>query len=310
MRNTNALIAMHAAKDVPNERFTAMTRLDQNRAAGAARGEGRRRHRRRGATCSSGATTRRPRSPTSRTAWIGGKSAAEVITDHDWLKGDFFTTVQKRGAAIIAAPWPLQRRRRTDLVDHVRDLSVATEDGGWRSAACRPMASYGVPEAHLVLPREERRRGGYEINQGLGNSATSARTSSPPASRSSSRSVTPSRSPRLSPMAAAVRRGAGSRLATPAPRAWILARASFFVPFGIGVVLMALAYFGIKRHRVRPRAPGPSRPARGDRRDLRLPAQDLRRALVPGRATRRGRRGGTLDAQSAVGGVDGLRRIR
>lgn len=167
--NTNALIAMHAAKDVPNERFTAMTRLDQNRAqaqlaakAGVATADVSH-----VLIWGNHSATQVPDFENSR---IGGKSAAEVITDHDWLKGDFFTTVQKRGAAIIAARGLSSAASAANgLVDHVRDLSVATEDGGWRSVCVPSDGSYGVPEGLISsFPVKSDGSGGYEIVQGLG----------------------------------------------------------------------------------------------------------------------------------------------
>ena len=100
--NTNALIAMHAAKDVPDERFTAMTRLDQNRAQNQLA-------RKAGVPIDQvenmliWGNHSATQVPDFRNTTIGGRPGHEVITDHEWLKGDFFTTVQKRGAAIIAA---------------------------------------------------------------------------------------------------------------------------------------------------------------------------------------------------------------
>ena len=100
--NTNALIAAKNAGDVPFERFSAMTMLDENRA----------RHQ---LAHKAGVDVNSVRNmtiwgnhsatqyPDFFNATIGGKPATEVISDHDWLKGEFITTVQKRGAAIIGA---------------------------------------------------------------------------------------------------------------------------------------------------------------------------------------------------------------
>ena len=100
--NTNALIAREAAKDVPAERFFAMTRLDQNRAvsqlahkAGVEVSEVK--------NVAIWGNHSATQFPDFANATIGGKPATEVITDHEWLKGEFITTVQKRGAAIIDA---------------------------------------------------------------------------------------------------------------------------------------------------------------------------------------------------------------
>lgn len=166
--NTNALIAMHAAADVPNERFTAMTRLDQNRAqnqlalkAGVATTE---------VTNTliwgNHSATQVPDFLNTR---IGGKSAAEAITDHDWLRSDFFTTVQKRGAAIIQARGLSSAASAANgLIDHVRDLTEATPDGEWRSVCVPSDGSYGVDEGLISsFPVKSDGKGGYEIVQGL-----------------------------------------------------------------------------------------------------------------------------------------------
>ncbi|MDF1801122.1 MAG: malate dehydrogenase [Planctomycetota bacterium] len=164
--NTNALIAMHSAPDVPNDRFTAMTRLDQNRAMAQL------------ATKAGVASS----DVTNATIWgnhsatqvpdyintkIGGKPASEVITDMDWLRGEFFTTVQKRGAAIIAARGLSSAMSAANgLVDHVRDLFLGCE--GTRSVCVPSDGSYGVTEG-LISSFPVRCTGdnGYEIVQGL-----------------------------------------------------------------------------------------------------------------------------------------------
>ena len=100
--NTNALIAMNAAKDIPNERFYAMTMLDELRAttqlaikAGVDTTEV--------SNMTIWGNHSATQYPDFYNAKISGKPATETISDHDWLKGDFITTVQKRGAAIIKA---------------------------------------------------------------------------------------------------------------------------------------------------------------------------------------------------------------
>jgi len=166
--NTNALIAMHAAKDVPDERFTAMTRLDQNRAqaqlaikAGVATDQVTH-----GLIWGNHSATQVPDFVNTR---IGGKSAADVITDHEWLQGDFFTTVQKRGAAIIAARGLSSAASAANgLIDHVRDLVQPTDDGDWRSVCVPSDGSYGVPEGLISsFPVKSDGDGGYAIVQGL-----------------------------------------------------------------------------------------------------------------------------------------------
>ena len=164
--NTNALIAMHSAPDVPNDRFSAMTRLDQNRAMAQL------------ATKAGVASS----DVTNATIWgnhsatqvpdymntlIGGKRASEVITDMDWLRGEFFTTVQKRGAAIIAARGLSSAMSAANgLVDHVRDLFLGCE--GTRSVCVPSDGSYGVAEGLISsFPVRCTGNNGYEIVQGL-----------------------------------------------------------------------------------------------------------------------------------------------
>lgn len=166
--NTNALIAMHAAKDVPRERFTAMTRLDENRAAAQL------------AKKAGVAVTQ----VTNGTIWgnhsatqvpdfvntkIGGKSAGEVVTDQAWLQGDFFKTVQQRGAAIIAARGlSSAASAASSLIDHVRDLHFATPKGAWHSVCVKSDGSYGVPEGIISsFPVTSDGQGNWSIVQGL-----------------------------------------------------------------------------------------------------------------------------------------------
>lgn len=166
--NTNAWIAMQAAKSVPKERFTAMTRLDQNRAqaqlaqkAGVA------------ITDVSGALIWGNHSATQvpdfYNAKIRGQSAAKVIADEAWLKGDFIKTVQQRGAAIIAARGVSSAASAANaLVDHVRDLHHATPAGEYRSVCVCSDGSYGVPEGLIFgYPVRSDGKGGWSIVQGL-----------------------------------------------------------------------------------------------------------------------------------------------
>ena len=166
--NTNCLIAMHSAPDVPNDRFTAMTRLDQNRAQAQL------------ATKAGVATTAVKNTliwgnhsstqvPDYYHTTIDGKSAYEVIGDEAWLSGDFFTTVQKRGAAIIAARGSSSAASAANaLVDHVRDMVTPTPAGEWRSVCVPSDGSYGVPEGLISsFPVRADGKGGWEIVQGL-----------------------------------------------------------------------------------------------------------------------------------------------
>ena len=166
--NTNALIAMHSAPDVPDERFTAMTRLDQNRAQAQL-------------AMKAGVPVAQVKNtliwgnhsatqvPDFFNTRIGKQSAAEAITDRAWLEGDFFTTVQKRGAAIIEARGLSSAASAANaLVDHVRDLSTPGRSGEWRSVCVKSDNSYGVPAGLISsFPVKANGFGGYEIIQGL-----------------------------------------------------------------------------------------------------------------------------------------------
>ena len=101
--NTNCLIAMNNAPDIPRERFTAMMRLDHNRAVAQLAAKlavaGHRRH----ATWACGATTRRRCTPTCSTRRSTAEQAAAAVDDQAWIEDDFLPNVGKRGAAIIEA---------------------------------------------------------------------------------------------------------------------------------------------------------------------------------------------------------------
>jgi malate dehydrogenase len=166
--NTNCLIAMHSAPDVPNDRFSAMTRLDQNRAQAQLAGKA-------GVQTTDVTGTviwgnhSATQVPDFVHAKINGKPAAEVIGDEAWLTGDFFTTVQKRGAAIIKARGLSSAASAANaLVDHVRDLRVATPAGSWSSVCIESDGSYGVPEGLISsFPVAADGNGNWEIVQGL-----------------------------------------------------------------------------------------------------------------------------------------------
>ena len=166
--NTNAWICMQAAKGVPKERFTAMTRLDQNRAQAqlAARAKV-------AITDVTGALIWGNHSATQvpdfYNAKIKGKSAFDVIQDEAWLKGDFLKTVQQRGAAIIAARGVSSAMSAANaLVDHVRDLHMATPAGEYRSVCVCSDGSYGIPEGLLFsYPIRSDGKGGWSVVQGL-----------------------------------------------------------------------------------------------------------------------------------------------
>lgn len=166
--NTNALIAMHAAKDLPKQRFTAMTRLDENRAKAQLAQKAKR-----PVTAVTNATIWGNHSSTQvpdfTNTKIDGRAAHEVITDQAWLKGDFFKTVQQRGAAIIAARGSSSAASAASaLIDHVRDLHFATQKGEWHSVCVVSDGSYGVKEGLISsFPVTSDGNGNWEIVRGL-----------------------------------------------------------------------------------------------------------------------------------------------
>jgi len=166
--NTNCLIAMHSARDVPRERFSAMTRLDQNRAQSqlAQKAKVRTTSVKNALIWGNHSATQ---VPDFINATIDGKSAADVIRDETWLKGEFFKTVQQRGAAIIAARGASSAASAANaLIDHVRDLVRPTQKGEWRSVCVASDGSYGVSEGLISsFPVKSDGRGGWEIVQGL-----------------------------------------------------------------------------------------------------------------------------------------------
>lgn len=166
--NTNCLIAMNNAPDIPNERFSALTRLDQNRAysqlaekAGV------------GISDISCVTIWGNHSATQypdiENAKIGGKPVMDVIDDHDWLRGDFITTVQKRGAAIIAARGKSSAGSAANAtIDHVKSFIAETPKDDWFSAAICSKGDYGITEGLIFsFPLRSDGNGGYEVVQGL-----------------------------------------------------------------------------------------------------------------------------------------------
>jgi len=143
--NTNALIAMNNAPDVPRERFSALTRLDHNRAVAQL-------------AAKTGASVN---DITKMTIWgnhsatqypdifhaeVRGANAAELVDDQDWLENTFIPTVQRRGAAIIEARGASSAASAASAtVDAARDWLSGTKDGDWASMAVVSDGSYGVP---------------------------------------------------------------------------------------------------------------------------------------------------------------------
>ncbi|MDT0543885.1 MULTISPECIES: malate dehydrogenase [Streptomyces] len=165
--NTNALIAQAAAPDVPAERFTAMTRLDHNRALSQLSKK-----------------TGVPVSEISKlTIWgnhsatqypdvfhaeVAGKNAAEVLNDEQWLADTFIPTVAKRGAAIIEARGASSAASAANAaIDHVYTWVNGTPAGDWTSAGVVSDGSYGVAEGLISSFPVTAKDGKFEIVQGL-----------------------------------------------------------------------------------------------------------------------------------------------
>ncbi len=143
--NTNCLIAMAHARDIPPERFSAMTRLDQNRAtAQLARRAGVPVVQVTNVTIWGNHST--TQYPDFEHAWINGEPAETVIRDRSWLENDFTETVQKRGASVIAARGASSAASAANaILDHVKSFLTPTPRGHWFSAAVKSDGSYGVP---------------------------------------------------------------------------------------------------------------------------------------------------------------------
>jgi len=165
--NTNALIAMNNAPDIPKERFAALTRLDHNRAISQL-----------------AAKTGAPVTDIKKmTIWgnhsatqypdvfhaeIGGRNAAEVVGNQSWIEDDFIPTVAKRGAAIIEARGSSSAASAASAtVDAARDWLFGSAEGDWVSMAVASDGSYGVPEGLISSFPVTTKDGDWEIVQGL-----------------------------------------------------------------------------------------------------------------------------------------------
>lgn len=164
--NTNCWIAMNNAPDVPNERFTAMTRLDENRAvaqlakkAGVQTTEV--------ADMIIWGNHSATQFPDYKNATIGGTAAASRL-DEAWLQGDFIKTIQQRGAQIIEARGASSAASAASAaVDHMRDAWHGTGDR-MVSMAVPSRGNYGVPENTIFsFACRCTGRGGYEIVDGI-----------------------------------------------------------------------------------------------------------------------------------------------
>ena len=165
--NTNALIAASHAPDVPTERFTAMMRLDHNRALTQLA-------KKTGSTVSelSKVTIWGNHSATQYPdifhAEVAGKNAAEVVNDQAWIENDFIPTVAKRGAAIIEARGASSAASAANAaIDHVHDWVNGTADGDWTSVGMVSDGSCRIPEGLIAGFPARSVNGDWEIVQGL-----------------------------------------------------------------------------------------------------------------------------------------------
>jgi len=164
--NTNALIASSNAPDIDKSRFTAMTRLDHNRALAQLATK----------TATHSSDIRQmtiwgnhsaTQYPDIHHAIIDGKAAIELL-DESWLTEDFIPTVQQRGAAIIKARGASSAASAASAaIDHMRDWALGTPDNDWTSMAIPSDGSYGIAEGIVYSYPVRCSNGEYEIVQGL-----------------------------------------------------------------------------------------------------------------------------------------------
>jgi malate dehydrogenase len=165
--NTNALIAMANAPDVPNERFTAMVRLDHNRAIAQLA-------HRTGATVAditnmtiwgNHSTTQYPDLVNAK---VKSSSAWDAVGDEAWIADEFIPTVAKRGAAIIDARGASSAASAANAaIDHVHDWVLGTADGDWVSMGVPADGSYAVAEGIISGYPCTCAGGEYSIVEGL-----------------------------------------------------------------------------------------------------------------------------------------------
>jgi malate dehydrogenase len=165
--NTNALIALTNAPDIPKERFSALTRLDHNRAISQlAKKTGAK------VTDIKKVTIWGNHSATQYPdifhAEINGKNAAEVVNDQSWIENDFIPTVAKRGAAIIDARGSSSAASAASAtIDAARDWLLGSPKDNWVSMAVISDGSYGVPEGLISSFPVTTKDGDWSIVEGL-----------------------------------------------------------------------------------------------------------------------------------------------
>ncbi len=165
--NTNALIAMSNAEGLDPGRFTAMTRLDHNRAmAQLSHKLGNPISEIRNMTIWGNHST--TQYPDLFHCKVGGRNAAEAVGDQTWMEETFIPTVAKRGAAIIDARGASSAASAANAaIDHIRDWHLGTPEGDWVSMAVPSDGSYDVPEGIISSFPCTCSGGEYSIVQGL-----------------------------------------------------------------------------------------------------------------------------------------------
>ena len=165
--NTNCLILMNNARDIPGERFTAMTRLDHNRAKAQLAAK---------LGCDIAAIKKMTiwgnhsvtQYPDLFNCEVNGKSASEAVNDETWIAEEFLPQVQKRGAAIIEARGASSAASAANAaIDHTRDWAAKTPKGDWVSMSVASDGSYGVPEGLISSFPCTTSGGSWKIVQGL-----------------------------------------------------------------------------------------------------------------------------------------------
>ena len=166
--NTNCLIAMSNAEGVPKDRFFAMTRLDENRAKSQLA--------KKASVHQSNVTNlciwgnhSATQYPDYTNAKINGRPVSDVISHVAWLKGDFISTVQQRGAAIIKARGASSAASAANAaLDTVKSLITPTPAGDWHSVAVCSDGSYGIEKGIIAsMPIRTISDGKWEVVQGL-----------------------------------------------------------------------------------------------------------------------------------------------
>ena len=165
--NTNALIAASHAKDIPASRFTAMTRLDHNRALAqlASKAECHVTDLDKVTVWGNHSSTQYP---DITQATVKGSPITDILADRAWVEDDFIPTVAKRGAAVIAARGASSAASAASAaVDHVHDWCLGVEGYSWTSASIMSDGSYGVPEGNISSFPCTVEDGEWKIVQGL-----------------------------------------------------------------------------------------------------------------------------------------------